>query len=55
MFGYKKRLASIGIISGKDAERFIENMELAKINKIPEPERMEMESNYRSIMLKSKL
>ena len=53
MFGFKKRLASIGVISGKDAERFLANMEEAKLNKISDVERAEMEANYKSIMSKA--
>ena len=51
----KKQLASIGVISGKDAERFIEHMEWANTHKISKEERDEMEKNYKSIMAKAKL
>lgn len=51
----KKELASIGIISGKDAKRFIEHMEWAKTHKIPKEELDEMEKNYKAIMAKAKL
>ena len=51
----KKKLATIGIISGKDAERFIEHMEWVKTHKISQEERDSMEKNYKAIMSKSKL
>lgn len=50
----KKELARVGVISGKDAERFIEHMEWAKTHKISKEERESMEQNYKSIMAKAK-
>jgi hypothetical protein len=50
-----EQLASIGVISGKDAERFVEQMELAKTHKISKEERDRLEKNYKSIMKKSNL
>ena len=51
----KKELASIGVISGKDVERFMEHMEWAKTHKISKEECDEMERNYKAIMAKAKL
>lgn len=51
----KKELASIGVISGKDAKRFVEHMEWCKNNKISKEERETLQRNYDAIMKKSNL
>jgi len=46
-------LASIGVISGKAAERFVERMN--NVKPISKEKRVEMEANYKAIMKKAKL
>jgi hypothetical protein len=51
----KESESSLGILTGKDAERFIENMKIAENNRLPDEEIKRINDNYQAIMKIAKL
>ena len=52
---FEEDLSSLGVLTGKDAERFVENMKIAENNRLPDEERKRIEDNYQAIMKIAKL